>query len=104
MPAFRTNARFKLQPTSNDSLLAFTKESDDRSNVVLVVVNLDRYNRQGGIIDLQIQELGIGPDESYVMHDLLTDARYTWHGWRNFVELDPYNVPAHLFRIERNRK
>ena len=33
------------------------------------------------------------------MHDLLTDARYSWHGARNFVELDPATVPAHVFSV-----
>jgi starch synthase (maltosyl-transferring) len=35
------------------------------------------------------------------MHDLLADARYLWSGSRNYVELDPQRIPAHIFRIER---
>ena len=31
--------------------------------------------------------------------DLLTDARYVWHGSRNFVQLDPSILPAHIFRV-----
>jgi starch synthase (maltosyl-transferring) len=34
-----------------------------------------------------------------VVHDLLGDARYTWQGAWNYVELDPNVVPAHIFRI-----
>ena len=35
------------------------------------------------------------------MHDLLSDARYLWHGARNFVRLDPKESPAHVFRLRR---
>ena len=36
------------------------------------------------------------------MHDLLTDARYLWHGARNYVQLDPARAPAHIFRVRRH--
>jgi starch synthase (maltosyl-transferring) len=35
------------------------------------------------------------------VHDLLTGARYLWHGPRNFVQLDPHYAPAHVFRLRR---
>ena len=38
---------------------------------------------------LPLDELGLPSDAPYQVHDLLTDARYLWHGPRNYVELDP---------------
>ena len=35
------------------------------------------------------------------MHDLLGGARFLWSGGRNYVELDPASVPAHVFRLRR---
>jgi starch synthase (maltosyl-transferring) len=35
------------------------------------------------------------------VHDLLGDARYTWRGPRNFVELVPDQAPAHIFEVRR---
>ena len=37
----------------------------------------------------------------YQVHDLLGDARYLWSGSRSFVDLDPWAIPAHLFKIRR---
>jgi starch synthase (maltosyl-transferring) len=34
------------------------------------------------------------------VHDLITDEKYMWTGAGGFVELDPYRLPFHLFRIE----
>jgi len=33
------------------------------------------------------------------VHDLLSDARYMWNGPRNYIELNPHTVPAHIFRV-----
>ena len=45
--------------------------------------------------------MGIAPDEAYTVTDLLTGARYTWRGARNYVRLDPAQQPGHLLRVER---
>jgi starch synthase (maltosyl-transferring) len=37
--------------------------------------------------------------QPFQVHDLLTDARYLWYGPRNYVELNPQRVPAHIFRV-----
>jgi starch synthase (maltosyl-transferring) len=34
------------------------------------------------------------------VHDLFTGDKYIWNGSRNFVDIDPYRLPFHLFRIE----
>ncbi|HEX6134934.1 MAG TPA: alpha-1,4-glucan--maltose-1-phosphate maltosyltransferase [Longimicrobiales bacterium] len=69
------------------------------NNVILVVVNLDPVNRHSGWVGLPLAQLGIDPARSYLVHDLIGDARYTWDGEWNFIELDPAVVPAHIFRI-----
>jgi starch synthase (maltosyl-transferring) len=53
-------------------------------------------------VELDLFRLGLDPDQPYQIHDLLDDARYLWHGSRNYVELNPQVVPAHIFRIRRS--
>ena len=36
-----------------------------------------------------VQALGLGPAEDFQVYDLLGGAWYSWHGARNYVELDP---------------
>ena len=72
-----------------------------RRNAVLVVVNLDPCHMQSGWVELPVRELGIEPDQPYQVHDLLGGARYLWDGPRNFVQLDPATVPAHIFLLRR---
>ncbi|HVH43695.1 MAG TPA: alpha-1,4-glucan--maltose-1-phosphate maltosyltransferase [Labilithrix sp.] len=99
-PALQDNARLIFHPTDNDQLLCFSK-SDGQDNVVIVVVNLDNHHRHSGWIDLDLAALGIAPDERFQVHDELGEARYQWTGPRNYVELDPSIMPAHVFRVRR---
>jgi starch synthase (maltosyl-transferring) len=72
-----------------------------RDNIILVVVNLDAHRTHNSYIHVPLEEFGAMEGDTYQVHDLLTDARYTWHGSRNYVELDPRTQPAHIFRVRR---
>jgi starch synthase (maltosyl-transferring) len=52
-------------------------------------------------VALDLEALGLEADETFQVHDVLTDARYPWRGPRNYVELDPEVVPAHVFVVRR---
>jgi starch synthase (maltosyl-transferring) len=91
----------RFHGVDNDQLLCYSKRAADGGNTVLVVVNLDPHHTQAGWTDLSLDVLGLDPDTPYVMHDLLSGARFAWHGRRGFVELNPALAPAHIFRIER---
>ena len=52
-------------------------------------------------LHVPVDELGIGPDRPYEVQDLLTGARYTWRGARNYVRLDPSYEPGHVLRLVR---
>ena len=80
-------------------MIAYSKRTEERDNQILVVVNLDPHHKQAANLHLDLAELGIDPDTTFEVHDLITNARYYWSGWDNYVELDPHVVPAHVFRI-----
>lgn len=100
-PAFWANHNLRFHEVENEQITAYTKASTDGANEVLVVVNLDPHFKQSGFVNLPLEDLDIDPQQPFQVHDLLTDARYLWHGPRNFVELDPRTSPAHIFVIRR---
>jgi starch synthase (maltosyl-transferring) len=100
-PALQSNLNVHFHPVSNDELICYSKHTDERSNIILVVVNLDPHHTQAGWVDLDLDELGLKPGESYQMHDLLGEARYLWNGSHNYVELNPHVIPAHVFLMRR---
>jgi starch synthase (maltosyl-transferring) len=98
-PALQHNTGLKFHPVDNAQMIAYSKVCDDPADMIFVVVNLDPHNRQAGWVTVDVDALHLGTEESYQVHDLLTDARYVWHGSRNFVELNPTVLPAHIFRV-----
>ncbi|MEX2153639.1 MAG: alpha-amylase family glycosyl hydrolase, partial [Gemmatimonadaceae bacterium] len=68
---------------------------------ILVAVNLHPAKAQATMVHVPLEEMGIEPDEPYVVHDLISGARFTWQGPRNYVRLDPNDQVAHVLRVER---
>jgi starch synthase (maltosyl-transferring) len=98
-PALQRTHNITFHTTDNDRLICYSKR--DVGDLVLVVVNLDPDYEQAGFVDLDIDALGVDSDHQYEVHDLLTDRRYLWQGSRNYVQLDPAGVPAHVFEVRR---
>jgi len=69
-------------------------------NHIICVVNLDPYNRQAGHLHTPLHELGVFPGEDFTAFDILTGASYTWNQEWNYIELNPYDLPVHFFKIE----
>jgi starch synthase (maltosyl-transferring) len=100
-PALQSDWSLRFHPVDNDQIIVYSKATEDRANIVVVVVNLDPFNKQSGWVDLPMEDFRLDPHQPYQVHDLLTDARYFWHGSHNYVELNPLIMPAHVFRIRR---
>ncbi len=99
--ALQSDWSLRFHPVDNDQLICYSKSSEDLSNMILVVVNLDPHHTQAGWVEVPLEAFGLDEQQRYQVHDLLGDARYLWHGSRNFVQLDPHVVPAHIFRVRR---
>ena len=94
-----TNLRF--YHAENEAILFYGKMTPARDNIILVVVNLDPFRKQNSFVYVPIEEFGQMESDAYQVHDLLNDARYTWRGRQNYVELDPGIQPAHVFLVRR---
>jgi starch synthase (maltosyl-transferring) len=99
-PALHGDLSLHFHRIDNEQLIAYSKKTEDLSNIILVVINLDYRYKQSGWLELSLEELGLDPGQRYRAHDLMNDASYLWEGSRNYIELDPAVCPAHIFRIE----
>ncbi|MBI2880182.1 MAG: alpha-1,4-glucan--maltose-1-phosphate maltosyltransferase [Candidatus Tectomicrobia bacterium] len=99
-PALRQLANLRFFPADNDQILFYEKATEDRSNVVLVAVNLDPFHPHHCTARVPPEEVGAPPGGRYEVVDLLTGDRYVWSEW-NYVRLDPEARPAHILRVER---
>ncbi len=100
-PALHEDWNLRFHPVDNDQLICYSKRTRALDNIILVVVNLDPHHTHSGWVELPLDEFGLEPHQPYQVHDLLAGARYLWNGPRNYVELNPTIVPAHIFRLRR---
>ncbi len=99
-PALQSTWNIRFCFIENQNLLAFVKATDDRSDIVLVIVNLDPHARHSGYVQLPKDYLKLGDHINVKLHDLIMDEHYTWTQEWNYVELDPYKMPFHLFKLQ----
>jgi starch synthase (maltosyl-transferring) len=117
-PALQRNENLHFHPCDNPQILCYSKTTfkttqkpssttqettTDRTvpppqNTILIAINLDPRNEQATWLNLALNHLGLPWESSFALEDLLTGARYTWHGQWNYVALAP-QATAHIFRI-----
>jgi starch synthase (maltosyl-transferring) len=98
--ALQTTWNIEIAETDNDMIMCYLKSDPAQNNALLIVVNLDYFNTQGAHIKVPLHLLGIRYDQPYVVSDVLSGEKYYWQGEYNFVQLNPYEMPAHIFKIE----
>ncbi len=97
--ALRFTSNLRLLECDSNDILFFGKWTLDRSNIILVAVNLDPFATHYGTVKVPIDELGIDPSISYRVRDLITGNEYEWRGEANYVSLDPTVEPAHVLLV-----
>ncbi|HEX2644103.1 MAG TPA: alpha-1,4-glucan--maltose-1-phosphate maltosyltransferase [Thermoanaerobaculia bacterium] len=102
--ALQSDHSLRFHRADNEQMICYSKVHDaggEGENALLMVINLDPNYAQSTWVELDLDTLGLERDQPFQVHDLLTGARYLWHGSRNFVRLDPQQVPGHIFRVRR---
>jgi starch synthase (maltosyl-transferring) len=93
-------ANLRFLPAQNDQVLFYLKMTEAKDNRLLIAVNLDPWHTQSAWVEVPVDELGLGNDTPYLVHDLLTGERFIWRGRHNYIEIDPAVRVAHVFRVE----
>jgi starch synthase (maltosyl-transferring) len=101
-PALQQLRSLHFHPMDNSNLLCFSKTDTDSGDAVLVVVNLSSHHTQIGTTALDLPSLGLDWHERFSVTDEISGATYDW-GQFNYVELDPYREPAHVFAVSFGR-
>ena len=100
-PALQSDAHLRFHETDNAQVICYSKATGDLSDIVIVVCNLDPFHRQTGWIDLDLASLGLDDRRTFQAHDLLSEGRFLWRGSRNYFELTPESLPAHVMKVRK---
>ncbi|WP_425386853.1 maltotransferase domain-containing protein [Demetria terragena] len=102
-PALDWMRNLRFHEVDDPTMLCFSKRrvlDDGSEDVIIVVAGCEPHSVRQSWIHLDLAELGLGHDENFVAHDLITDA--TWHwGAHNYVELGVGAEPVHIIHVRR---
>lgn len=99
--AFHTTNNIAFATTDNDNIICYVKQDTATGNTMIVAVNLDPHNTQSATVQLPMDKMDMPYDASYTVSDLLSGDKYEWYGDRNYVSLTPYDMPAHILRVNK---
>jgi starch synthase (maltosyl-transferring) len=102
-PALQQLRNLKLHWSDDSEILVYSKHLDaehagQKANTVLVIVNTDPHSVRETTVHLDLKALGV--QGKFRVTDLITGQSYQW-GEHNFVRLDAFTEPAHVFRVEQ---
>jgi starch synthase (maltosyl-transferring) len=97
-PALQNFSNIRFCEVNNPNFVAYIRWTNDYSNVMLIVVNVNPFEEHYTTVRTTLAEFGVNTSQ-YIVEDLLSGAKYTWHGEENFVKLNPKTQCAHIFRV-----
>jgi starch synthase (maltosyl-transferring) len=109
-PALHRLRNLRFHAVDTAEIICFSKRldpppgmpADTPTDTVLVVVNLDPHAARESTVRLDMPALGMDWAEGFDVHDEITGSTYAWQQ-ANYVRLDPFVEPAHVFHVRPRR-
>ncbi len=100
-PALHELENLEFYESGNDQVVFYGKSTVDKKNSVLVAVSLSPFQCQEAHLRIPIAALGIKAEETYQLHNVITDQRDLMIGDSYTLRLDPQVEPVAIFVVRR---
>ncbi|MEV6431937.1 alpha-1,4-glucan--maltose-1-phosphate maltosyltransferase [Nocardia sp. NPDC051463] len=97
-PALQQLRCVHFHHVDNDALIAYSKIDPISGDAVLIVVNLNPFGAEQGMISLDLPAIGHEWHDHPVVYDEVSGEEYHW-AQTNYVRLDPANSVAHILAL-----
>jgi starch synthase (maltosyl-transferring) len=97
--ALRTRGPTLFLNAWHDDVLAFARLAPDRSEAILVMVNLNPHHRRECAYEAPLWEFGLPDHAAVEVDDLLHGGRFRLHGKTHQIALDPQRNPVIVWRL-----
>lgn len=98
--ALQRTWNIEFAETTNDQIICYAKTDHRTGNKLVIAVNLDSSQTQSAMVRLPLTAMKIDPSAVVTVRDLLSGDSYTWQGEWQYISLNPYLMPAHIFSLE----
>ena len=99
-PALQSYRNLLFHKADDERVLFYSKIAPGRTSQILCAVSLDPYAAHDAILEVPLAALGIGPLETYQVHELISGERSLWQGPTAQVHLSP-EKPAAIWSVLR---
>ncbi len=96
--ALQSMANVEFVETSNEHIICYIKTDEANGNMLIIAINLDPFATQAGHVNIPLARV---VRQVFSVHDLLSGDKYEWKAGWNYVSLNPYDIPGHVFRIQQ---
>ncbi|GAB76658.1 maltotransferase domain-containing protein [Austwickia chelonae] len=85
-----------------EDILVFSKRrrENGRDDVVIVVANLNPHMTRETWLQLDMEALGLGPQDRFIAEDLISEWCWQWDS-HPYVKLGPHDEPVHVITVRR---
>lgn len=97
-PALQQLRCLHFHHVDNDALIAYSKIDPASGDAVLVVVNLNPFGAEWGMLSLDLPAIGREWHDHPVVYDEVSGEEYHW-AQTNYVRLDPARAVAHVIAL-----
>ena len=98
-PAMQEFVNLRFLSCNDPNILAYAKLTADRSNIVIIVINLDPHVAHEDAVEFPLAELGLTADAQFVLEEALSSRTIVCRGAHQRFHLDPKTNPAMVFRL-----
>jgi starch synthase (maltosyl-transferring) len=85
----------------NDNIISYFRATPDRSNALIILINLDPHNAQSADYEVPLWEFGLDDGGSVRVEDLLLGIEFTLTGKVQRITLDPADRSVLIWRLSR---
>ena len=106
IPSLHWLRNLRFHNAENSNVMVFSKSRTVTEgpgtwdDTIIVVANLNPHQNEATWFHLNMPELGLGWDDSFPAHDLITGATWNW-SQHNWSWLGPENEPVHIVQVRR---
>jgi starch synthase (maltosyl-transferring) len=100
-PALQEYDSLRFYDAEDPNYLCYGKATMDRSDIILVVVNLDPFQTHETNFHFPVEEFGLEEGEQFLVTELVTEQSSFWSSGSQHVRLDPNWEPAMIYSIKR---
>ena len=99
-PALQSTFNINFTMADNEEFLSYIKLNDDKTNIIWCIASFDANYIQKGQVRILREALNITGRVNLKLTNLITGEVLHWFNDWNFIEIDPEQLPVHVYSVE----